>query len=78
MEKSREHYKSLFVLFVDIKKVYDSVPRSALWCVLEKRGVPPVMLSVIRSFHDSMKTEVRAGSRTTGSIVVKNGLRQGC
>ena len=48
-------------------------------CVGEvKCGVPPVILSVIRSFRDGMKAEVRAGSRTTGCIVVKNGLRQGC
>ena len=78
VEKCREHDESLFVLFVDLKKAYDPVPKSALWCVLEKCGVPPVMLSVIRSFHDGMKAEVRAGIRTTGSIVVKNGLQQDC
>ena len=64
VEKCREHDESLFVLFVDLKKAYDSVPRSALRCVLEKCGVQPVMLSVIRSIHDGMKAEVRAGSRT--------------
>ena len=38
VEKCREHDESLFVLFVDLQnlKAYDSVPRSALWCVLEK------------------------------------------
>jgi len=27
VEKSREHDESLFVLFVDLQKAYDSVPR---------------------------------------------------
>ena len=35
-EKSREHNSPLFILFVDLKKAYDSVPRRALWSVLEK------------------------------------------
>ena len=44
VEKTREHDDSLFVLFIDLRKAYDSVPRSALWRVLEKVGVPPKML----------------------------------
>jgi len=41
-----------FMMFVDLKKAYDSVPREeALWTVL---GAPPMMLSFIRSFHEGM------------------------
>ena len=40
VEKVREHGESLYVLFVDLRKAYDSVPRQALWKVLEKYGVP--------------------------------------
>ena len=35
-EKSREHDESLFALFVDLQKVYDSVPREALWAGYEE------------------------------------------
>ena len=48
VERCREHNDSLFVLFVDFQKAYDSIPRMALWTVLERYGVPPTMLSVIR------------------------------
>ena len=41
MEKTREHDDALFMMFIDLKKAYDSVPREALWTVLEKCGVPP-------------------------------------
>ena len=78
MEKTREHEDSLFVLFVDLKKAYDSVPRSALWTVLFKCGVPPTMLSIIRSFHEGMQAGVRVGSSVTDCFEVQNGLRQGC
>ena len=34
IEKVREHDDYLFVLFVDLQKAYDSVPRMAMWKVL--------------------------------------------
>ena len=73
-----EHDAVLFVLFVDLRKAYDSVPRPALWRVLERCGVPPTMLSIIQSFHVGMQAEVRVGDATTDRIEVHNGLRQGC
>ena len=78
MESVHEHDDVMFVLFVDLKKVYDSVPRDALWKVMGKTGVPPTMLEVIKSFHDGMRADVRVGKSSTDSIEVKNGLRQGC
>lgn len=78
IEKVREHDDSLFVLFVDLKKAYDSVPRQALWAVLERCGVPSIMLSVVKSFHEGIQAEVRVGFTTTERFKVRNGLRQGC
>ena len=46
LEKVREHQELLFILFVDLRKAYDSVPRDALWKVLERSGVPPCMLGL--------------------------------
>ena len=78
MEKSVEHASELYVLFVDLKKAYDSIPRSALWIVLQKLGVPPRMCGLVRSLHDGMEARVRVVGSVTESILVKNGLRQGC
>ena len=77
MEKTLEHNDTLYVLF-DLKKVYDSVARGALWEVLEKCGVPPRLLKIVKSFHEGMYAEVRVGSQTTEKFEVWNGLRQGC
>ena len=78
VEKAREHGESLYVLFVDLRKAYDSVPRQALWKVLEKYGVPEKMLNVVKSFHEGMHAEVRVGLTVTDRFEVRNGLRQGC
>ena len=78
IEKVREHNEALYILFVDLKKAYDSIPRQSLWKALEKCGVPPRMLAVVKSFHEGMHAEVRIGSDTTEKFEVRNGLRQGC
>ena len=79
MEKATEHRAKQFLLFVDLKKVYDSVPRTALWRALEKLGVPDLVIAIIRSFHQGMKAMVRiSGELLAEEIDVENGLRQGC
>ena len=78
LEKAREHTDSLFAVFVDLWKAYDSVLREALWQVLERCGVPPKMLSVVMSLHQSMLSKVRVSSSLSECFEVKNGLQQGC
>ena len=78
LEKTREHHDTMFTLFVDLRKAYDSVPREALWKVLERCGVPPRMLCVVKSLHVGMKAEVSVGGSLSDSFEVRNGLRQGC
>ena len=76
VEKSREHNDTLYMLFVDLKKAYDSVARRALWKIMEKCGVPPRMLKIVKSFHKGMHAEMRVGSQITENFEVQNGLRQ--
>ena len=49
----------LYMSFVDLQKVYDSVDREPLWKVLARVGVPEEMIAVIRQFHDGMQAQVR-------------------
>ena len=39
VEKAIEHNTEVFLLFVNLRKAYDSVPRRALWCALRKYGI---------------------------------------
>ena len=76
MEKSVEHRTKQFSIVVDLKKVYDSVPRAALWRGLQKLGVPDGIVQFVRSFHKGMKA--RIWEPLEEKISVDNGLRQGC
>ena len=78
VENLYEHREKGFFIFIDLRKAYDSVPRSALWKVLAKAGIPAKLITIIRSFHEGMLAVVVTQSGTTNPIDVNNGLRQGC
>ena len=72
-------YRSkIFLIFIDLRKAYDSVPRAALWCVLRRLGVPSTLVDLVASFHSGMQATVRTSGGATDKIDVNNGLRQGC
>ena len=65
--------------FVDLQKAYDSVDRELLWKVLARAGVPPVMIDVIRQFHDGMRARVRMDDGELSEwFEATQGLQQGC
>ena len=75
LEKLYEHRAKIFLVFVDLKK---AVPRAALWRALEKLGILSSVVSLIQSFHDGIKAQVRVSGALLEDIDVENGLRQGC
>ena len=77
VEKTIEHDTKAFIFFIGLKKAYDSVPRAATWLVLAKHGVPDILISVIKSLHDSMQAGISMEGNLA-NINVSNGLRQGC
>ena len=78
VEKAIEHKQPLYSLFIDLRKVYDSIPRRALWLVLEKLECRLRCRASLDLSMMGMLAVVRLGSTKTDSISVQNGLRQGC
>ena len=58
-ELARKKRIPLYVCFIDLTKAYDSVDGTLLWTVLARFGVPQIMISAIRQFHDGMRACVR-------------------
>ena len=78
-EVGRKAGVSLHMCFVDVQKAYDTVDRTLLWQVLNRIGVPPQMIAVIRQFHHGMRACVRPdGAVCSDWFEVEQGLRQGC
>ena len=51
MKKRREHGLESWILFLDLVKAFDRVPRELLWKVLGKLGVPKKLIQLLKSLH---------------------------
>ena len=77
MEKCREKQKVLHMVFIDLEKAYDRVPRQEVWRSLREKGVPEKYVRVIRETYKNATTRVRSAVGTTDGFQVKVGLHQG-
>ena len=69
----------LYVCSIDLTKAYDSVDRTLLWTVLARFGVPQIMISFIRQFHDGIRACVRLDDRVCSRwFAMEQGFHQGC
>lgn len=77
-EKCIEQNRSLYVVFVDFTKAFDTVGRRGLWQLLRKYGCPEKFTRMIESLHTGMMAKVKEAGETSESFPVSNGVKQGC
>jgi ribonucleotide reductase beta subunit family protein with ferritin-like domain len=40
IERYKEYKKNLHMVFIDLEKAYDKIPRTVMWWALEKHKIP--------------------------------------
>ena len=60
MERYREQKKDLHMVFIDLEKAYDKIPRMVIWWALEKNKVPTKYISLIKDMYTNVVTSVCA------------------
>lgn len=77
-EKCREQQRPLSMIFYDLEKAFDGIPRPAMWEVLRRFGCSEKFTSLIRALHDGMTGRVQYQSGLTEPFPITGGLKQGC
>jgi len=67
----------LHMVFIDLEKAYDRVPREVLYSCLEKKGVSPVYSRLIKDIFEGDRTSVRTPEGAIFDFFVGMGLHQG-
>ena len=76
MKKRREHGLESWILFIDLVKAFDRVPRELLWSVLLKFGVPPKLVQLLKSLHAHVNITFTVND-ITSTIECIIGVKQG-
>ena len=67
----------IIIIFIDLEKAYDRVPREELyWCMRDK-GVPEKYIRLVKDMYHQCETVVRCAAGTNEPFAVEVGLHQG-
>ena len=68
----------LHVVFVDLTKAVDYMNQEALFTILKKVGSPPILLDLIKSFHENMRASAQVDGMISEPFPIVHGVKQGC
>ena len=78
MERSREFNQPLHLCFIDLKKAYDSVNRTALWRVCRAYGLSQKIVRMLQLLYEDTSAQVRIEEDVSDSFIMETGVKQGC
>jgi hypothetical protein len=76
MKRYRKQKKDLHMVFIDLEKAYNKVPRNIMWWALQKHNVSIKYITLIKDMYDNIVTNVRTSDRDTNDFPINIGLHQ--
>lgn len=77
MEKHRDANKDLFMVFVDLEKAFDRVPRDLIFTAMRAYKIPEAYVKVVKDMYTDVKTMIRCAAGTSQPFDIKVGVHQG-
>ncbi|CAM2114007.1 unnamed protein product [Caretta caretta] len=69
--------EELAIVFVDLAKAFDSVGHRHIMSGLRRFGIDEHFIEIIRDLYDNCTTRVWVGDKSTESILIRSGIKQG-
>jgi len=73
----RDRTIDLHMVFIDLKKAYNRIPREVLWRCLKNKGVSPVYMRLHKDMYEVGGTSVRTLGGVTNDFYIGMGLHHG-
>ena len=77
IEVFRVRKRDFHIIFIDLEKAYDGVPRDVLWWALMKKGVSLRYIDLIKDMYEGANTNVRTSEGLSDSFPITIGFHQG-
>ena len=77
MEFYRVRKNDLHMVFIDLEKAYDKVPRDVLWWEMLKKGIPRRYIDLVKDMDRDVSTNVRTCDGLAKDFPITIGLHQG-
>jgi hypothetical protein len=72
----RQHGLESYAVFMDLVKAFDTVHHNLLYCILDKYGLPPIIIQNIEKLYKCFKVKVIIG-RSFTEVDYTTGVQQG-
>ena len=66
----------LHMVFIDLEKMYDRVPRQEVWICIREKGVPEKCVMIVHDMYEGARTWVKSSIGLKDTIPVGIGLHQ--
>jgi exonuclease III len=76
VERARKQNRALFLIFVDLRKAFDTVRRDRLWMAMSRLGLGGKPMRLIQSLYKNHRRKLRGDTAFTMQCDI--GVRQGC
>ena len=76
-EKYMENDKELYLVFVDLEKAFDRVPRVLIESSLRRKGVVECYVKAVRKMYKEVLSQVKVKGLDSKEFAVRVGIHQG-